>query len=728
MALLVRNQPSGGALAIHPRALRPSRAAVVVSFLTVFLALTVDALIHPRAFFDVSLLRAIQRIDLPLLEQVLRPIDWSASTAGGIAIWATFFVAFLLARWWLPALALLTLPVGGLINEGFGILTNHVRPAADEAYRVIGHTDAPSFPSGHVTGAVLLYGLLFVIAGRIGNRGVRIGVRAFALTVIGTIGFARIWFGAHWPSDVLAGYLLGSLMLLPVAGLYRRLDGSVGRLPFVRAATPDHDEAAPHAHALTSLVLFDDTTVSKVYAPGFLPRAIYWLAFQAEFPYLRNEAALRAAMHRRNLAALLTEFWYGASRVARVTGIDARDDGFAITSERVEGVTPSDRAAAKAWLRDLRDRFEDAGLPTWQIDPRQPRAVDNVLETPDGRYMIVDLESGLVAPIASRKTWLRALRRGLAPMFDDVFFDITRDYVAREDESIRRSLGAAGVGELIATLDAAETAVREWRRSEPRIWSRIVCAAYDWFGIRSVPAWVRARLSGSQDKAQAWLAGAIDTWEAEGRVTAAEAATMRAHMNGAEFQAMLPHLGAHIVISILLRFPFGSIARAAWTSGVLLSATARLLTRRIDRQSWKRTWSVHSPLVMALAAMPGFGAFAYLAAKPIRSNRLLFRATADTALRKAPWRLYERTGLARLIARSVAGDVERQTPVRPAPDAERWILPQPGFVAAMVGGSSVSAHPGRSLRLIGGPSDGEIHPRSAGAFPVIGDSIHRPAA
>ena len=55
--------------------------------------------------------------------------------------------------------------------------------------------------------------------------------------------------------------------------------------------------------------------------------------------------------------------------------------------------------------------------------------------------------------------------------------------------------------------------------------------------------------------------------------------------------------------------------------------------------------------MIVLSAIPGLGTFAYLAARPLRSNRLLLRTTADALLQKTLRRLYERTGLRRLIAR-----------------------------------------------------------------------------
>jgi hypothetical protein len=340
--------------------------------------------------------------------------------------------------------------------------------------------------------------------------------------------------------------------------------------------------------------------------------------------------------------------------------------------------------------------------------------------------MIVDLESGLVAPIASRTTWQRAIRRGLVPLYDDTFFDITREYIARNEAAIRAVLGAERMDELMATLTAAEAAALAWHGSEPRLWSRLVRGLWTGFGVRTWRSRAAATLAGSQEKAQAWIGRAITTWETEGRVTAAEAATMRAHMHSAEFQAMLPHLGAHIIISIPLRFPLGSIARVAWTVGVLGVATGRLLMRRIDRRAWQQAWQIHSPLVALLSAVPGFGTFAYLAAKPVRSNRLVLRATADVALQKLPWRLYHRTGLPRLIARPLGATTDPGVaPVRP----EIWLLPQPGFMAAMVH-PDVTDHAARTrpIRIVpsrGAPRGTRLH-RHRG--PADRDPVSLPAA
>jgi undecaprenyl-diphosphatase len=71
-----------------------------------------------------------------------------------------------------------------------------------------------SFPSGHVTGGVVFFGLLTYFGWQIWNSSnTKTGLIMFCLTIISIISFDRIYLNVHWFSDVLGGYLLGTFWL-----------------------------------------------------------------------------------------------------------------------------------------------------------------------------------------------------------------------------------------------------------------------------------------------------------------------------------------------------------------------------------------------------------------------------------------------------------------------------------------------------------------------------------
>ncbi|HEX2115888.1 MAG TPA: phosphatase PAP2 family protein [Alphaproteobacteria bacterium] len=74
---------------------------------------------------------------------------------------------------------------------------------------------APSFPSGHATAAMAVYGFLaYVVVRRVGSRRVRFEVIYWTAMLIALIGFSRIYLRVHFLSDVLSGFLVGGFWLL----------------------------------------------------------------------------------------------------------------------------------------------------------------------------------------------------------------------------------------------------------------------------------------------------------------------------------------------------------------------------------------------------------------------------------------------------------------------------------------------------------------------------------
>jgi hypothetical protein len=622
---------------------RPGIPAIGLFLISVTLLLLADSAIRTPSSIELGMVSALQGLESGVMSGALGFVD---SVTGLLFALVASAIVLTMAAWtrsWGTAVIAFTLPVMAIAFALFErVWPGWSIPGMSLIERFIPSISIPGISGVQIAGAVLIYGLLYFVARRIELRPIRLALKGISLAVILLAGLSQLWTGALMPSEVLISLSIGGLLLLPLITLARRVDAACGDIPAIQAGPVPIDESKPHARALTSTVVFNESTVSKIYRPGFLPRAIYWLAFQAEFPYMRNEAALNAAVHRRNLIGQLTEFWYGSNHVAPALKVERVSGRFAITSEFIDGSEPEDRGSAKEFLAGLVERFEEAGLPTWQIDPRQPRATDNVIETEDGRYTVVDLESGLVAPLASIRSWKRAFQRGLVPMYDDVFFDVTRSYIEGNEDQMRSQHGDAWLSRLHQTLNETERYTEAWHEREPRIWSRL-------FGRRS-----RSADASRQHWAIDWFNDAIRNWRDEGRLTGHQAIKLQHKVRSPQFLAVMPHFGVHLGTGVLLRFPLGSIARAAYTAFNFARISVQYLTRKISREQWREGAGIHSPLVILFSAIPGFGAFAYLASKPIRSDHLMLCIGLDAVMMKLPWNIYERTRLRGIVTRTPA--------------------------------------------------------------------------
>lgn len=82
--------------------------------------------------------------------------------------------------------------------------------------------DAFSFPSGHAASAAALFLMLAFLAGRWASAPGRWIIGGLAALLIGLTGLSRIYVGAHWASDVLAGFALGGALALMGILLARR--------------------------------------------------------------------------------------------------------------------------------------------------------------------------------------------------------------------------------------------------------------------------------------------------------------------------------------------------------------------------------------------------------------------------------------------------------------------------------------------------------------------------
>ena len=93
------------------------------------------------------------------------------------------------------------------------VVVERARPDSAEA---LSHAGGYAFPSGHSATAVVVYGALALIAARHGGARARAAAIAGAVGLAVLVGITRVYLGVHFPSDVLAGWLLGGAVLAVV--------------------------------------------------------------------------------------------------------------------------------------------------------------------------------------------------------------------------------------------------------------------------------------------------------------------------------------------------------------------------------------------------------------------------------------------------------------------------------------------------------------------------------
>jgi undecaprenyl-diphosphatase len=98
--------------------------------------------------------------------------------------------------------------LGSVINSVLKVSIARHRPTAD-LVQILNPNTGYSYPSGH---AVFFTWLAFMLAAALAPRlkpPWRIAIWVVPLLVIAIACLGRVWAGAHWPSDVLGGFLLG---------------------------------------------------------------------------------------------------------------------------------------------------------------------------------------------------------------------------------------------------------------------------------------------------------------------------------------------------------------------------------------------------------------------------------------------------------------------------------------------------------------------------------------
>ena len=461
---------------------------------------------------DIAVMDWVVGWDLPGLHGLFTAVSFLTSGGAGLVYGpAGIVLLFLLGK---SRAALAFAVVGAIVgivavlgDYTLGEVVGRTRPLADKPI--------PSYPSGHVFGATVAFGFLGFLAVHYKlKRGLLIPFLAFLATLVLSVGPSRVYLQAHWPSDVAAGYLLAALWLLVLIPLFLYFK----RVTSGSSVEQEKDLSASSIpggrveRSIASVVMLDPLqgTATKVYRPPAVVRLIYWLAFQAKFPYESNPVALQAAVYRRKIASLLTIHRFGKDLVAPVLAVNHVQGQYSLVTEFVPGDKVANDQPAKSFLKQVSDIFAEAGLSVWQVNPRNPHAHTNLIRTPDGDFKVIDLESAIATPFPARGQWRSALRSGNIPVFDDLDFPRLREYLAANGPVLEASLGAAGLAEFKDAVERGEQAIHSWKDSEPHVWGRIARRVYRLLNWKPFFQRQARALDGADRAAESFLLRGID--------------------------------------------------------------------------------------------------------------------------------------------------------------------------------------------------------------------------
>jgi membrane-associated phospholipid phosphatase len=164
-------------------------------------------------------------------------------------------------RSWRPLLLFVTsLTMLNLTVGSVKLATGRLGPALTTKPRAV-FDGGDIFPSGHTSNAVVIFGVLAMVA--VEHRRAWIALAVFVCT---TVGLSTIFLDTHWVTDVLGGWLAGALVLLALPATYGLIER---RVHVIRAVTEwfrpvpasRHTatwEALPRQHDLTSEMLTED--------------------------------------------------------------------------------------------------------------------------------------------------------------------------------------------------------------------------------------------------------------------------------------------------------------------------------------------------------------------------------------------------------------------------------------------------------------------------------------
>jgi undecaprenyl-diphosphatase len=195
----------------------------LAAFVLIVAATVIGRAVPARWGVDVSITTWVVEHRTGWLTAMFKAFTWLGSTAF-LLPFGVVLAAVLCRherRIW-PAVFLGTATIGAVVlYDTIKVTVGRERPAIGQ---LVSTATGYAFPSGHAAQSIAFGGAVALLVTHRSSRRARVLALAIAGVWAFFVGASRVYLGVHWTSDVIGGWVLGTVWLAVVARVLTRAD------------------------------------------------------------------------------------------------------------------------------------------------------------------------------------------------------------------------------------------------------------------------------------------------------------------------------------------------------------------------------------------------------------------------------------------------------------------------------------------------------------------------
>ncbi|WKV83544.1 bifunctional DedA family/phosphatase PAP2 family protein [Pseudomonas sp. B24_DOA] len=214
-------------LSVNSSVRRHRRATIWIGSMSLLILISLFIGYPYLTALDNGVMTLVQEHRQPALDEIAVTLTLIGEFRNMLLFSALLVVLLLLCKQWRQAVfAGATMLITAMANTGTKYFFARVRPEV-----LSDPLTTYSMPSGHASGAFALFLTLGVLAGRGQPPRMRLTWLLIACIPALAIALSRVYLGAHWPTDILAGAMLASCVCAGMLWLSQR-QTSLNPMPF----------------------------------------------------------------------------------------------------------------------------------------------------------------------------------------------------------------------------------------------------------------------------------------------------------------------------------------------------------------------------------------------------------------------------------------------------------------------------------------------------------------